>query len=101
MDRGEIMLHTVTQDMALYKNRHHFSKETLANLHTSEIVPLGSPLSVGFMLIVRIFPTLMCLLFTGHFPFNCTLVAGLWHLQKDSRTLFECRASHPTPKSER
>ena len=49
MDRGEIMLHTVTQDMALYKNRHHFSKETLANLHTSEIVPLGSPLVVGFM----------------------------------------------------
>ena len=49
MDRGEIMLHTVTQDMALYKNRHHFSKETLANLHTSEIVPLGSPLLVGLM----------------------------------------------------
>ena len=44
------MLHTVAQDEVLYKNRHHFSKETLIEIHSSHILTLGSPLKVGLLM---------------------------------------------------
>ena len=44
------MLHTVAQDEVLYKNRHHFSKETLIEIHSSHILTLGSPLKVGLLI---------------------------------------------------
>ena len=41
------MLLTAENDMALQKNRHHFSKEEVFSpAHTSHIVPIGSPLAV-------------------------------------------------------
>ena len=33
-----------------YKNRHHFSKETLASLHSAHVVVQGSPLLVRIFL---------------------------------------------------
>ena len=48
LDRGEAMLFSATLKKALYKNRHHFSKEALATLHSSHIVTQGSPLLVGY-----------------------------------------------------
>ena len=44
IDNGEVILHTVGQRKVSYKNRHHFSKETLAEIYSSHILPLGSPL---------------------------------------------------------
>ena len=48
VDRGEAMLFSVDIYRALFKNRHHFSKEALAALHSSHIVTQGSPLMVGY-----------------------------------------------------
>ena len=105
IDRGEIMLHTSEQDIARYKNRHHFSKETIIVLPSAHAVPLGSPLVVGLSRSL----TPNCSLsrsycsnvsFSGYLPFNNTLVAGFWHIHKDNGPLFECRATHTSPKSE-
>ena len=46
IDRGEAMLLQADMVRAKYKNRHHFSKEALASLHTSQVVVQGSPLLV-------------------------------------------------------
>ena len=40
------MLLTSHPDEAVYKNRHHFSKEALFSRHSSDIIPIGSPLQV-------------------------------------------------------
>ena len=46
IDRGEAMLYTTHTFAAKYKNRHHFSKEALASLHSAHVVHQGSPLLV-------------------------------------------------------
>ena len=46
IDRGEAMMYVVDTSKAKLKNRHHFSKEPLAVLCTTNIVPKGSPLLV-------------------------------------------------------
>ena len=46
IDHGEAMLLNANIAKAKYKNRHHFSKEALVVLHTSQVVVQGSPLLV-------------------------------------------------------
>ena len=46
IDRREAMLLMANIVKAKYKNRHHFSKEALVALHTSQVVVQGSPLLV-------------------------------------------------------
>ena len=48
LDRGEAMFFSVNTYKALYKNRHHFSRESVVVLYSSDIVPQGSPLLVGY-----------------------------------------------------
>ena len=50
IDRGEAMLYTTHTWAAKYKNRHHFSKEALASLHSAHVVHQGSPLLVKYLL---------------------------------------------------
>ena len=47
IDQGKAMLFTTHTFRAGFKNRHHFSKEALASLHTSQVVVQGSPLLVS------------------------------------------------------
>ena len=49
IDRGEAMLLNANIVKAKYKNRHHFSKEALVALHTSQVVVQGSPLFVRML----------------------------------------------------
>ena len=49
IDRGEAMLLNANIVKAKYKNRHHFSKEALVALHTSQVVVQGSPLLVRML----------------------------------------------------
>ena len=66
IDRGEAMLFTTHTFRAGFKNRHHFSKEALASLHTSQVVVQGSPLLVGIS-------------FTKQFSINNVNLQDLFH----------------------
>lgn len=65
IDRGELMLLTMNVFRLLkspsnttHQNRHHFSKEYVAQFYTAHIVPKGSPLLVIIRFPVRSFDLL-------------------------------------------
>ena len=49
IDRGEVCVLTTHTVRAKFKNRHHFSKESLADFYSAHIVPKGSPLVVQYL----------------------------------------------------
>ena len=50
IDRGEVCVLTTHTVRAKFKNRHHFSKESLADFYSAHIVPKGSPLAVQYLI---------------------------------------------------
>ena len=50
IDRGEVCVLTTHTVRAKFKNRHHFSKESLADFYSAHIVPKGSPLLVKHLI---------------------------------------------------
>ena len=87
IDRGEAMLFTTHTFAAKYKNRHHFSKEALASLHSAHVVHQGSPLLVQTPLINFVVQFHILCQIAGPLSHHYILAKGLRNIQEIPRQL--------------
>ena len=66
------MLLTVDNFRAKFKSTYHFSKEFLVSVHSTHVVPQGSPLVVSKLFFINKLSS-ENITFSGHLPFYYTL----------------------------
>ena len=94
------MLYLPHSFKALFKNSHHFSREPLAILYTSYIVPQGSPLLVLNHLLITTIINKHQLRFTGPLPLANSLAPGWRDIEEAGGSLHERGAALAPPKKE-